>query len=173
MSFAIRRLTGEDAASYRAIRLEGLAAHPEAFAASFEDEVVRDDAWFAGRLAGSTVFGGWDEDGGLAGVAGFLVPAGAKQRHKGILWGMYVRPQARGTGLAPALVAAVLDHARGLVEAVRLTVVADNAPAVRLYAAAGFVQYGLERRALRVGERYYDELLMATPTHPNGDPSRA
>jgi len=89
------------------------------------------------------------------------VPDAPKLRHKGVLWGMYVRPAARGTGLAPALVARVLDHARGVVEEVRLTVAASNAAAVRLYEAAGFVPYGLERRALRVGNAYHDEVLMA------------
>ncbi len=74
---------------------------------------------------------------------------------------MFVRPEAQGTGLGTALVAQVIEHAAQVVEEVRLTVVASNTAAVRLYARAGFEQYGLERRALKVGDRYYDELLMA------------
>ncbi|WP_229176231.1 GNAT family N-acetyltransferase [Bradyrhizobium ivorense] len=35
-----------------------------------------------------------------------------------------------------------------------------NAPALRLYQSAGFVEYGLERHALKVDGRYYDEILM-------------
>jgi RimJ/RimL family protein N-acetyltransferase len=87
----------------------------------------------------------------------------AKQRHKGMLWGMYVRAQARGTGLAAALVQQVAAHARPLVEQVCLTVVASNAAARRLYGAAGFEEYGLEQRALKVGTEYYDEVLMVLP----------
>lgn len=49
----------------------------------------------------------------------------------------------------------------GEVEEVRLAVVASNTAAVRLYARLGFRRYGLEPRALRVGDRYHDELLMA------------
>jgi RimJ/RimL family protein N-acetyltransferase len=44
-----------------------------------------------------------------------------------------------------------------------LTVVASNVAARRLYSAAGFEEYGLERRALKVGDEYYDEVLMVLP----------
>jgi len=33
----------------------------------------------------------------LVGVAGFRVEDAVKLRHKGVLWGMYVRPEARRT----------------------------------------------------------------------------
>ena len=55
---------------------------------------------------------------------------------------------------------AVLDHARGEVDQVLLQVVSDNGRAVRLYESEGFVSYGLERRALKLGERYLDEYMM-------------
>jgi RimJ/RimL family protein N-acetyltransferase len=31
----------------------------------------------------------------------------------------------------------------------------------RLYASLGFVEYGIERKALKHNGRYYDEILMA------------
>jgi RimJ/RimL family protein N-acetyltransferase len=40
-------------------------------------------------------------------------------------------------------------------------VVQDNARARRLYASLGFVDYGIERNALKQNGRYYDEVLMA------------
>jgi RimJ/RimL family protein N-acetyltransferase len=60
----------------------------------------------------------------------------------------------------------VVEHARTVVEEVCLTVVASNAAACRLYSAAGFKQYGLERRALKVGGEYYDDVLMALVLDP-------
>jgi RimJ/RimL family protein N-acetyltransferase len=57
----------------------------------------------------------------------------------------------------------VVAHARTVVEQVCLTVVASNVAARRLYSAAGFEEYGLERRALKVGDEYYDEVLMVLP----------
>ena len=153
-------LGADDAALYRAIRLEALEAHPEAFGASFADEAAQPLTFFAGRLAGNTVFGGFD-GAMLLGAAGFRAQTGLKHAHKGLLWGMYVRPAARGTGLARELVDAVLAHAQGRVELVQLTVVADNVTARRLYEARGFVAYGMEARSLKVDGRYLDEVLMA------------
>jgi hypothetical protein len=105
----------------------------------------------------------------LVGAAGLRVQNRVKLQHKGVLWGMYVRPEARGKGLAAALVQQVVEHARTLVEEVCLTVVASNAAAIRLYGAAGFKEYGLERRALKVGSEYYDEVLMALPLKPGAE----
>jgi RimJ/RimL family protein N-acetyltransferase len=161
--FTLRRLEADDAAIYREMRLEGLKAHPDSFGTSWEDEIEKPDAWWAGRLQTNTVFGGWIGTSPLLGVAGFHVPEATKQRHKGVLWGMYVRPDARGTGLAASLLQHVIAHARPLVEEIRLTVMASNAAAHRLYSSAGFQPYGLERRALKVGDDYYDDMLMALP----------
>jgi len=165
--FTLRRLTVSDDARYRTLRLEALHSHPEAFGTSWEEEASKPLAWFAERLAGNAVFGGWRGDSILVGVAGLHVPDAAKSRHKGLLWGMFVRPEARGTGLAASLLARVIEHAAGTVEEVLLTVVTSNTAAVRLYARAGFREYGLERRALKVKGRYYDELLMALSLTPS------
>jgi RimJ/RimL family protein N-acetyltransferase len=159
----VRRLETHDVSVYRELRLEGLKSHPEAFSASWEDESAKTAPWWAERLETGTVFGGWIDDSPLLGVAGFHVNGSAKLRHKGVLWGMYVRPEARGSGLAASLVQRVIAHARTLVEEICVTVVASNAAAYRLYRANGFEQYGLERRALKVGNEYYDEVLMALP----------
>ena len=81
--------------------------------------------------------------------------------HKGVLVGMYVRPQARRLGVGRRLVEAIIDTVRRHVELVQLTVVTGNEAALRLYGGLGFVQYGLEKKALKQGGRYYDEILMA------------
>jgi RimJ/RimL family protein N-acetyltransferase len=162
LTFTLRRLGASDAAAYRDLRLLGLRSHPEAFGASFDDEAGRPLEWFAERLASNVVWGGWrDGDPDLAGMAGLHMSGVAKARHKGVLWGMFVRPEARRSGLAAAVAGRVLEHARGVVEEVRLSVVASNAAAVRLYARLGFRPYGVEPRALKVGDEYHDEVLMA------------
>jgi ribosomal protein S18 acetylase RimI-like enzyme len=88
------------------------------------------------------------------------VQDGPKRRHKGLLWGMYVRPAARNLGLGRRLVEAVLKHASGHVELLQLTVVSENLSAHRLYTSLGFAEYGREARALKQNGRYYDEILM-------------
>jgi RimJ/RimL family protein N-acetyltransferase len=159
MSLVIRALGPEDADAFRDLRLEALRMSPEAFGSTYEAESARPAEFFVQRLAGSTVFGGFAGE-ALLGMAGFKQEEGLKDRHKAMLWGLYVRPAARGSGLSRALVEAVLDHARGRVEQVTLAVVVDNEAAHRLYLAVGFVQYGLQPEALKQDGRYYDERLM-------------
>jgi RimJ/RimL family protein N-acetyltransferase len=65
------------------------------------------------------------------------------------------------------LVQAVLDHARQHVELVQLSAIGDNKPALRLYASLGFVEYGLEKNALKQDGQYFDEVLMAKALTPN------
>ena len=161
MPFEVRRLSKLDAVSYRDLRPDGLLAHPEAFSASWEEEAAHSLAWFEDRLDRNVIFGaGPTQASGLLGVVGFYVLDSPKQKHKGVLWGMFVRPDTRGTGLGRSLVARVIEHARQTVEEVRLTVVATNTAAVQLYESVGFERYGLERRALKVGDDYHDDVLM-------------
>ncbi|ESX71678.1 GNAT family N-acetyltransferase [Mesorhizobium sp. LSHC414A00] len=160
-SFPLRRLSASDAEAFRELRLEGLKNHPNAFGSSWEEEAEKPLAWFVEQLEQNIIVAGSTESGQLVGIAALGFHRALKQRHKGVLWGMYVRPRARGSGLAAALVEHLLDKARGMIEEVHLTVVASNEAAIRLYTYYGFRKYGLERRALKVGERYYDELWMA------------
>ena len=156
----IRRLTSADAAAYREIRLAGLRDTPEAFGSTFARESTQPLAWFCDRLGSSAIFGSFQST-TLVGVAGLRIREGEKEQHKGLLWGMYVRPDARRAGVGRQLVEAVIDHARAYVEVIQLSVISDNQPARRLYGSLGFVEYGLERDSLKQNGRYYDEILMA------------
>ena len=98
----VRLLSPDDAALFREIRLEGLSRDPDAFASTFEEENGRPLSFFTDRLAASAVFAAFRGT-GLPGVAGFYVQPGPKHRHKGVLWGMYVRPHARGAGIGARL----------------------------------------------------------------------
>lgn len=159
-AFELRRLGPGDAAAYRALRLEGFAAHPLDFRYSPADEAALTLAETEGRLAGSFVAGVF-AGGALCGIGGWTRLAGEKLRHKGLLWGMYVQPQLRGTGAADRIVEAIVDDARGQVEILLLTVAAPNERARRLYERWGFTVYGTEPMAVRAGDTYIDEVLMA------------
>ncbi len=100
-------------------------------------------------------------DAEIVGMAGFLGREGAKDAHKGYLWGMYVRVGARNAGVGRRLAEAVIDYARQHVQLLQLDVVSENEAGRRLYASLGFVEYGIERKALKQDGCYYDEVLMA------------
>jgi ribosomal protein S18 acetylase RimI-like enzyme len=166
---SVRRLTPADAALFRDIRLEGLRRDPDAFSSTFEEESKKPPEFFAERVARSAVFGAF-RGAELLGVAGCYVQPGPKHGHKGMLWGMYVRPNARGTGIGAMLVAAVLAHARSRVELIQLSVISENVAARRLYERFGFEEYGLERRAAKYRGRYHDDVLMAKMLIPDSEP---
>ena len=156
----IRRLRSDDAASFRAIRLEALKANPELLRSTFALEDKLDVAWFARRLEDAHIVGAFRE-GELVGTAGFSIQQGQPNAHKGRLFGMYVRSSSRNLGVGRLLLRAVLDVARENVELIQLSVVRDNGPARRLYESAGFLEFGVETKASKYGDKYYDEALMA------------
>ncbi len=110
MDFEVRRLREADAEAYRAIRLEALELFPEAFQSTYESAAELPLEAYVQRLERYALFGGFIGD-ELAGFVGLHRFTNQKIRHKAILWGMYVREAARGTGVAGAMVEAVLDHA--------------------------------------------------------------
>ena len=145
--------------------MEGLENDPEAFGSTFEKESSESEQYFLDRLTRSAVFGGFAGD-RLVGVAGFYSFEDTKSRHKGVLWGMYVTPGARGSGLAIALVETLLEHASKEVEQVQLAVVVSNPRARRFYQRMGFVEYGLEEKSLKYKGAYFDEVLMVKFLRP-------
>lgn len=156
----IRRLTGADAAEFRRVRLEGFTANPDLFRIAAEDEAALGEEEVAGRLAHEFVVGAF-VDGALEGVGGLTRFAGARLDHRALLWGMYVRPGARGAGVGDGIVAALLDEARRIgVRSVLLTVIAGNERAERLYRRWGFERYGVEPGAVRAESGCLDEVLM-------------
>ena len=157
-SFQMRRLSRADAEAFRAIRLEGLERHPSAFGSSFNEERARPLSWFADGLDNGFVLGMESEE-GLVAVAGLHV-GGEKARHRGMLWGMYVREQAREKGIAGRLVEGILTHARQHLEEVVLSVEANNAGAIACYKSAGFSVTGQDTRALKIDGEYFDLVLM-------------
>jgi RimJ/RimL family protein N-acetyltransferase len=160
---AIRPLMSPDAEALRTLRLEALATAPEAFASSYEEERSHSVAWFRSRIPAdgpNAIFGAF-HGGDLVGMAGFAVSDGAKSRHKGVMWGVFVRPEWRGSGLGKALVRRVVEHAAEHVMVLQAAVVTTNDGARRVYHQLGFVPYGIERRALCVDGIFYDEELLA------------
>ncbi|WP_042692027.1 GNAT family N-acetyltransferase [Azospirillum sp. B506] len=155
----VRRLLPGDAEAFRSLRLEALHRHPDAFGSSHAEESGSPLSSFVDRIAGGYIAGGF-VDGQLDATAGLLIPAQAKLRHKGMLWGVYVRENRRGSGLADAVMATLLAHAAERVEQIHLSVAVTNRRAIGFYERLGFEPFATEPRALKVDGAYIDELLM-------------
>ncbi|HWE98550.1 MAG TPA: GNAT family N-acetyltransferase [Caulobacteraceae bacterium] len=165
----IRPIRRDEAAAWRALRLEGLVNHPEAFSVSPEEFETLDMAAVAARMpepGGDNIIFGVYEHGVLDGCAGFFRDTNLKERHKGTLWGVYLRPSLRGRGLGEALIDKVIEHARTRVEILKCVVNPESPGARRLYLGRGFRTYGMEPRALRVNGRDQDDELLALILKP-------
>jgi ribosomal protein S18 acetylase RimI-like enzyme len=141
----------------------GVVVDRDGKAPLYEVEAARPVESFVERLASSIVLGAY-ADGRIVGVAGFRREIGPKERHKGIVWGVYVQPEARGQGVAASLIAAIIDAAREIVEQLTLTVVQGNSAAIALYRRFGFQVYGVEPRARK--NPGGDKVLMVLDLQP-------
>lgn len=96
-------------------------------------------------------------------MVGLFREQGDKQRHKGVIWGIYVAPETRGMGVGRMLLREAVKLANEMdgLEQIKLGVVTSNAKARSLYASMGFENYGLEKNSLYVNGEYYDEEFMA------------
>ncbi|WOD14999.1 GNAT family N-acetyltransferase [Paraburkholderia kirstenboschensis] len=161
----VRLLCKQDAPSFHSLRLCGLREAPTSFASSYEEEVDRSADVIESQLATRNdrgVFGAF-EGSRLIGIAGLGRENRRKLNHKAFLWGVYVAPDMRGSGVSKTLVAEVLAFARSIPEItqVNLTVNANNPAAIHVYTSLGFEQFGRERNSLMVDGHTYDEVHMS------------
>jgi ribosomal protein S18 acetylase RimI-like enzyme len=160
----IRILTVDHLDAYWKLRLEALKSEPESFGATFEEAINKPISDVAGQLKAtedSFILGAFAPN--LVGMVGLYRRSGLKLRHKGTIWGMYVAPEGRGKGIGRCLVQTLIAHVTSLssYEHLLLTVVTTNVAAHSLYLSLGFKTYGTETTALKLGNIYLDEDLMA------------
>lgn len=155
-------LESKDAEKYRNIRLEALQTHPEAFGSSYEEEIEFSLKDFERKLQEdhSFTFGAFENE-NLVGALTLVIEEKNKLKHRGNIYAMYVSPSKRGHGIAKNLMIEAINKALQLgIEQLYLTVVSGNIPAKNLYNSLGFETFGIDSRALKINNTYFDEELM-------------
>jgi len=159
----VKPLTMDDADAFKALRLKAILDSPASVWPTYEEEARVTLENTRGRIRSTDtqiVFGAFSGT-VLVGIVGLWREPLAQVAHKAGLWGVFVEPARRGSGVARMLVEAAVAHARELkVLQIHLCVHTENPRANRLYRSLGFVSYGLEPRAIRIGDRFYDEERM-------------
>lgn len=124
----------------RDIRLTALTETPTAFASTYERESAFDANRWRERITSSTVLLAFDADRARAiGTATLFRPP--DEPGTGEITGCFVRSDWRGSGVAAALIDAVVDRAADVTR-LALWVSSDNPRAAALYARYGFVRTG-------------------------------
>ena len=149
----IRRVRPEEWRQLRELRLDALRDAPYAFVTRLETALSHPDEEWRARTAWATFVAA---EGSLLVRMATWMP---KEPSDGaVLLQMYVRPDARGTGVAARLVDAVVGWARSEnLARTELGVNSGNERAARLYARCGF-----ERTGERIHhDAYGDDIRMA------------
>ena len=163
----IRELGPEDFDEFYRLRLHGLVHHARSFwetadefeAKPKEEQVKRltesytaDDKFILGAFEGTE----------LIGIVGFSREGGAKGRHRGSIWGMYVHTDHQGKRIGTKLLHAAIERARNIadMEVLFLFVAPENAPALTLYTSCGFKSYGIEPYSMKLNGKFYEEEMM-------------
>jgi RimJ/RimL family protein N-acetyltransferase len=146
-TLTVHRVTPDDAARMRALRLEMLADSPLAFLETLAQAAARPHADYRRRIVQASSGHGLaqfvaDPGGRLIGHAGGTVLP--EEPHVTVVFAVYITPAHRGTGVLADLVEAVAawSRAAGRLE-LMLEVVVGNDRAVRAYERLGFADTGV------------------------------
>jgi RimJ/RimL family protein N-acetyltransferase len=160
----VRTLTSSDAIAFQRVRLRAIKTSPtsawptldEQSAWSLEEVEAKIQTTSTQAVFG--VFAGAD----LVGIAGLRRERLLQVQHKGLVWGVFIDPNFRGVGLAHRLLETIISYAKSEWELIQinLCVNTQNAPAMRLYESIGFVAFGIEPKAMKVGNVFLDEQHM-------------
>ncbi len=159
----MRLLDEADWQTYRRMRLASLEADPEAFVASLGEEQKHDEEMWRARMRRSRRLLA-ERDGQEVGVASVGQARDEDAKAEGVaeLFGMWVRPQDRGTNAAWELVTAAADQARhDGYRLLRLWVSTENGRAIGFYSSYGF-RPGDDRRPM-VTDESVQEVAMVMP----------
>jgi ribosomal protein S18 acetylase RimI-like enzyme len=137
----IIQLNTDHTSQYKALRLKGLQTDPEAFGALYEEEINQPDSFWESRLKNNNIFGAFEKE-NLIGIIHFNKLSLIKTKHRRILWGMYVHPEAQNKKIGSQLLTHLLEAA------------------IKLYTKYGFKMYGTEPNSLYFKNTYYNEYLM-------------
>ncbi|MEO7423409.1 MAG: GNAT family N-acetyltransferase [Ornithinibacter sp.] len=163
----VRPLEVQEWEQFRSVRLQALRESPDAFVASFEEESEEGEDFWRDRMQRSVRLLA-ELDGEPHGIAS-VGPAGEDQPERSQLFGLWVTPQARGTGVATALVrAGAVSAAEAGKRQLLYWVGTDNARAVAFASGFGF-RPTAQRRPMRVVSQVDGEEEIAMTLPLSGD----
>lgn len=165
----VRTLSEDDWQDYRSVRLEALRESPEAFAATAEQEEAYDEAFWRERMVRSERLVA-ERDGRAIGVVSIGTAKGSDSTAE--LFGLWVHPAARGSGVATRLVKDGAERARQRGKShLVYWVGTENGRAVAFASGMGFLPTDYRRPMGVVSEEDGDEeIAMVLPLGQDAGP---
>ncbi len=160
----IKVLTEKNTDAFIQLRMLGLKESPRAFGASFEEGIDRNRTFqnLKNRTNENFILGYFKEE-DLVGIVGFVREQKLKKKHKSFIWGMYVKPNFRGKGIAKKLMPETIGRAKKIegLSKIILSVTQPQENALKFYENLGFVKYSIEKDAIRVDGQKINEIFMS------------
>lgn len=161
----IRKLTSDDLPAFRELRIEMCRDHPEAFGQTPEEVVATSNEKLQEWVGPSESFPekfvlGYFENQQLLATAAFKREDSIKERHRGWIWAVFVKPEARGKSVARQLMLELIEHARRIdgLELTILVVAHTQTNARTLYTSLGFFTTGLILQGFKLSDDRYVDL---------------
>jgi len=163
MEIEYRILNIKDIDDYKSIRLELLKGNPANFGSSFEEESQFDNVMWERRLNNknaTSIAAYYEEE--IVGICVVVKNPRLKMKHVAHLNSMYVKLNQRRLGISKGLLNCAFELLQGSeVELMNLSVVEQNANAIALYKSFGFIENGIDQKAIKHQGVYYNLILMS------------
>ena len=169
----IRPLTAADVDQFIQIRRESFLRAPLSFAQDPNMVIDRDDTirdlnakhaedFIIGYFIHSSESEATTEPDLLVGILGLFRYTSEKRSHRSFMWGVYVKDEMQGRGIARQLVKKCIQRARAIdgLERIVLTASHHAEPAINLYRSEGFTEFGREPGAAQTDGIPMDEVHM-------------
>lgn len=159
----IRKLSFEDQSKFVKMRLEALEQEPQAFGDSYSVLSKKNDSFWESELNNKwRVWFGVFDNGNLVGIGSIKYVKSLKFNHIAHLSGIYVTKSHRGQGIGKLLFKTRIDEAfkNEKIKKLKLIVNTSQTNAILLYKSFNFREVGRLEAEFRLGDTFYDALLM-------------
>lgn len=155
----LRLLDESDMPAFRELRLQALKEHPMMYMHIHDEEQKRPDAYWESMIKYSKIIGTFDGDTMVA-FAIMSPYGGIKQRHKCMIWGAYVTPEARNQAIGKNMRLKLFDEARALdMTHCISSIVAGNPASLAMHEAVGYEVMYTEKKGIKHRDDSYSDVI--------------
>lgn len=155
----VRPFAPGEATRLRTIRREALATDPQAFSSSLVEEWDMADDELEAWIEDSLIIGAFSGQEAV-GMAGLRRLSRHKVSHRAELWGVYLRPDWRGSGMLDRMLDVMVEVCDRGIRQFELNVVSSSPVALAAYRRNGFRETGRIPQAALADGRFVDEIIM-------------